>query len=481
MYIPRRRTLKKKCNFTTYQSSAEPITTLIDSGATENFINYRTVMKYRLGTQKLPQEWKILNVDGTENRAGLIKHCVHLYIKCGNQQKRTKFFVTNLGKEQAILGYPWLEEFNPAINWGEGKLTGTSVHLKTPNAVAREQLNNHIRQMEVEEIRKTTVAQQMAEKHLKASNKAKTIIPDEYQIHAKVFSEKEAERFPPSREWDHRIPLKKDTPDTINAKLFSLPQKNRDAIQTWVQKMLDKDFIQRSDSKYRHSMFTVPKKDGTFRIVQDFRSVNKYTEKDVTLLPSIHEAIEGLGNKTLFSKYNIREGYNNIQIVPEDRWKAAFKTHMGLFEPKVMLFGLQGAPGTFSRMIAVNVAPMYREFPADRFKHYMDNCLIATGNGELMLHRQMNHRLLQIFEEHSYFLKLSKCVFEQPEVDFLGIRLGHGEISIDPSKIARIKDWPTVLKSVKEVRSTLGVLGFQRPFIPGFATIAKPLTNLLKK
>jgi len=154
---------------------------------------------------------------------------------------------------------------------------------------------------------------------------------------------------------------------------------------------------------------------------------------------------------------------------------------MGLFEPKVMLFGLQGAPGTFSHMIVVDVAPMYREFPENQFKHYMDDCLVATGKGEIKLHHAMNHRLLQIFKEHSYFLKPSKCIFEQPEVDFLGIRLGHGEISIDPSKIAGIKEWPTTLKSVKEVQSTLGVLGFQRPFIPGFATIAKPLTNLLKK
>src|SRR6266850_3147492 len=245
--------------------------------------------------------------------------------------------------------------------------------------------------------------------------------------------------------------------------------------------MLDKGFIQRSDSRYGHSTFTVPKKDGTFCIIQDFRPVNKYTEKDVTPLPSIQEAIEGLGDKTLFSKYDICEGYNNIQIIPEDQWKVAFKTHMGLFEPNVMLFGLQGAPGTFSCMIAVDVAPMYREFPANRFKHYMDDCLVATAKGELALHRQMNHHLLQIFKEHSYFLKPSKCVFEQPEVDLLGVHLGHGEISIDPSKIARIKEWPTTLKSVKEVRSMLGILGFQCPFIPGFADIAKPLTNLLKK
>ena len=208
--------------------------------------------------------------------------------------------------------------------------------------------------MEVEEIWKTTVTQQMAEKYDKPST-IESVIPPEYQSHVKVFSEKEAKQFPPSREWDHRIPLKKDTLDSINGKMFSLPQLGQDTIQTWVQKMLDKGFIQRSDSKYGHSTFTVPKKDGTFRIVQDFRLVNKYMEKDVTPLPSIQEAIEGLGDKTLFSKYDIWEGYNNIQIVPEDHWKAAFKTHMGLFEPNIMLFGLQGAPGTFSHMIVVDV------------------------------------------------------------------------------------------------------------------------------
>jgi len=259
-----------------YQTQAEQIA-LIDSGATENFIDYRTVAKLRLGITKLPQQQKIFNVDGTENKAGLIKHCVHLYIKYGNQQKQSKFFVTNLGKEQAILGYPWLEEFNPEINWRDGKLNRTRVKLKTPTAVTKEQLKNHIRQMEVKEIRKTTVAQQMAEKHFNRANK--TDIPPEYQIHAKVFSEKEAERFPPSKEWDHRIPLKKDVLDSINLKLFSLPQPGQEAIQTWVQKMLDKDFIQRSDSKYGHSTFTVPKKDGTFQIIQDFRPVNKYMEK----------------------------------------------------------------------------------------------------------------------------------------------------------------------------------------------------------
>jgi hypothetical protein len=153
----------------------------------------------------------------------------------------------------------------------------------------------------------------------------------------------------------------------------------------------------------------------------------------------------------------------------------------GLFKLNVMLFSLQGAPKTFSQMIAINIAPMYHEFLQNWFKHYMDNCLIATAEGELQLHQQMSHRLLDLFEQHSYFLKPSKCMFKQPEVDFLGIRLGHGKITIDPSKIAGIGKWPSILKNIKEVQSTLGVPRFQRPFIPEFASIARPLTNLLKK
>jgi hypothetical protein len=155
--------------------------------------------------------------------------------------------------------------------------------------------------------------------------------------------------------------------------------------------------------------------------------------------------------------------------------------HISLFEPTVMMFGLQGAPRIFSRMITVDVAPMYCKFPLNRFKHYMDDCLIAMANSELKLHCQMNHCLLDIFEEHSYFLKPLKCEFERTKIDFLGVHLGNGQITIDPSKIAGIKEWPRTLKSIKEVCSTLGVLSIQQPFIPGFAHIAKPLTGLLKK
>ena len=145
-----------------------------------------------------------------------------------------------------------------------------------------------------------------------------------------------------------------------------------------------------------------------------------------------------------------------------------------------MSFGLCNAPGTFSRFIAHVITPLYKKYPG-RFRHYMDNILIATKDGEDKLHEQICHELFELFKKESLFLKPSKCEFEKDEVDFLGVRLGHGVATVNPSKLEGITKWPRILKNVKEVRSTLGVLGFQRPFIPGFADIARPLTNLLKK
>jgi hypothetical protein len=83
-----------------------------------------------------------------------------------------------------------------------------------------------------------------------------------------------------------------------------------------------------------------------------------------------------------------------------------------------MPFRLCNTLGTFTRGLGNDVQPMYKEFPANCFKHYMDNCLIATREGELDLHRKMVHKMLEIFEEKSYFLKPSKCEFKKEEVDF---------------------------------------------------------------
>ena len=112
----------------------------------------------------------------------------------------------------------------------------------------------------------------------------------------------------------------------------------------------------------------------------------------------------------------------------------------------------------------------------------MDNWAIGTPDTPegTRLHREIVHFILELFELHLYFLKPSKCMFEKDHIDFLGFQICAGCTHIDPVKIDGIKQWPEELKSKKEIRQFLGVVGYQRPFIANFAKLALPLTHLLK-
>jgi len=115
------------------------------------------------------------------------------------------------------------------------------------------------------------------------------------------------------------------------------------------------------------------------------------------------------------------------------------------------------------------------------FENYMHDCSIMTGEGEDDLHCQIITEFLQVLRENHLFLQPTKCLFKKDEINFLGMCLNHHRITIDPGKLAGIHNWPHTLGNVKEVRKILGVLGYQWPFIPNFASFARPLTNLLKK
>jgi RNase H-like domain found in reverse transcriptase/Integrase zinc binding domain len=123
--------------------------------------------------------------------------------------------------------------------------------------------------------------------------------------------------------------------------------------------------------------------------------------------------------------------------------------------------------------------PLKDKYPGMLFV-YMDDILIAMTD-DLLLHRRIIHDVLNLLEAESFFLKPSKCKFERTSINYLGIVVSNGAISIDPTKRDGLASWPEQLATVKQVRSTLRVFGYQRPFIRGFANIAKPLTKLTKK
>jgi Retroviral aspartyl protease len=205
---------------------------LIDSGATENFIDYRTAIRWRVKTKRLHRPRKVYNVDGTENQGGIISESCVLHVRRGERQIAQRFYVTNLGQDRIILGYPWLREFNPEIDWEEGTLVGDRVRLEEIG-IAWE----GYRQQQIK-IRKTHFAQDwaiQAKDQRQQESVEEQGIPEEYQRHHKVFSDQQATRFPPSRPEDHAIKLVSGAPETISCKVYPLTLAEHEATKKFLE------------------------------------------------------------------------------------------------------------------------------------------------------------------------------------------------------------------------------------------------------
>ena len=148
----------------------------------------------------------------------------------------------------------------------------------------------------------------------------------------------------------------------------------------------------------------------------------------------------------MFTKVNIRWGYNNIRIKPRDEWKAAFLTSEGLFEPTMMFFGLTNSPTTFQMMINT----IFRlGVAAGHMLVYMDNIMIHTKRRKdkteeqhLQQHCKLVHKMLDKLEANDLYLKPEKCAFEQDEIKYLGVIVGKGHLCMDPKKLKGVVDYP---------------------------------------
>ena len=178
----------------------------------------------------------------------------------------------------------------------------------------------------------------------------------------------------------------------------------------------------------------------------------------------------------LFRSFDIRWGYNNVRIKQGDEWKAAFITNKGLYEPRVMFFGLTNSPATFQTMMNAIFA---EELLEGWLTIYMDDILVHTDD-DIRKHRTLVHRVLDKLRQHDLFLKPEKCLFEKRSMEFLGVILGKGTIQMDPTKLKGVADWPTP-RTVRDVRAFLGFTGFYRYFVPNYSLIARPLIKLTRK
>jgi hypothetical protein len=252
-----------------------------------------------------------------------------------------------------------------------------------------------------------------------------------------------------------------------------MPPNELAELKIQLQDLLEKGFIRPSSSPWGCPAIFVKKKDQTLRMCVDYRPLNEVTIKNKYPLPRIDILFDQLTGARVFSKIDLRSGYHQIRIRPEDIPKTAFTTRYGLFEYLVMSFRLTNALAHFTYLMNSVFMPDLDKFVVV----FIDDILIYSKNEEE--HAQHLRVVLTRLREHQLYAKFSKCVFWLEEIQFLGHVLSARGIAVDPSKIKDILEWkpPT---TVHQVRSFLGLAGYYRRFIPDFSKLVKPITSQLK-
>jgi hypothetical protein len=420
------------------------ITALVDSGATENFMNLTYAKWLHLPIIKLPNPRKLFNVDRTENKAGELLFYMDLQVQSGGQSITLRFFLSDLGEHKAILGYSWFAAVQPWIDWKKGWIDHTQlpIILHVPNAQCAQFVPWTCNIPRVQPphqyyIGRATIHLCMNTKWIEEPDLDKIL--KEFWQYNKVFSKEKSQCLPYHTIWDHAIKLLPNAPATLPGRLLPLTKLEKEEMQKFIKEHLQCGTIRESWSPYTANFFFVKKKDGKLRPVQDYWPINKWTKKNCNVSPLIPQTIDCLSGCTLFTKFDIRWGYNNVHIKDRDEWKAAFLTPEGLFEPTVMFFGLTNSPATFQMMINTIFC---KEVAQGWLSVYMDDIVIHTkprpdksDSQHQEHHEQLTHQVLQKLHDNDLYLKPSKCEFMKDEIKYLGVIIGKNQMHMDPSKL----------------------------------------------
>lgn len=271
---------------------------------------------------------------------------------------------------------------------------------------------------------------------------------------------------------EHRIET--GTSNPVHSSPYRVSEVERRVIQKQVQKMREEGIITLSHSPWSSSVVLVRKKNGEIRFCVDYRRLNALTVKDVYPLPRIEDVLHRLSGARFFTSLDLESGFWQVPMAKEHREKTAFVTPDGLFEFLCLPFGLCGAPPTFQRL-------MDRVLDGLKWTEclvYMDDILVFGGS--IKEHNERLHRVLQAIENAGLTLNARKCAFGTSSVVYLGHRIDRLGISPDHTKLEAVRQFPRP-NNITKLRAFLGMASFYRRFIHNFASIARPLHNLLKK
>jgi len=258
-------------------------------------------------------------------------------------------------------------------------------------------------------------------------------------------------------------------------RVYSLSREEREEVQAFVEDQLRKRYIQPSKSPQTSLVHFVAKKDGTRRMVQDYQHINQWTIKNRYPLPLIADILDGVGKRKVFTKLDLRWGYNNVRIKEGDEWKAAFTIYIEAYEPTVMYFGLTNSSATFQMMMNNLFRDLINQGDTATF---IDDILVATDTEEE--HDELVEEVLKRLEENDLFVKPKKYKWKVREIEFLGVVISPRGVEMQKKKVEGVLNWPAS-QNVKEVQKFLGLTNYYRRFIKDFTRLAALLHVLVRK
>lgn len=390
-----------------------------------------------------------------------------------------------------ILGRSWGKKHQPALNWKDYSMVrtrndGTKVRILPRNVQQSKDFS--IRKMSFKkmarEIRRGNCELFMARlvnngpeadqeninsvNQVKSDSRFKKLI-NEY---ADVFRQELPDELPPKRAFEFEIRTD-PTQSPASRPVIRLSYAEQQELKRQLDGLLKKGLIRHSTSPYGAPVFFIKKREGDLRMVCDYRGLNKMTIKDANPLPLIEETLDQLAEAVIFSRFDLVGAYHQLRIKEEDIHKTAIRTRFGSFEWRVLCFGLTNAPAAFTRL----AADIFKEFNGDFLAFYLDDVIIYSKSIEE--HLVHVRKFLELLRKHKLLAKGSKCEVGQKEVFFLGQFVSEGKIRMDDSLVKAVEEWPTPTCE-KDVQKFLGLSGYYRKFIRGYADIARPISDLIR-
>jgi len=264
-----------------------------------------------------------------------------------------------------------------------------------------------------------------------------------------------------------------------NKTIFQPPYRvapvQREKLKLLIDQMIISDIVEPSRSNYAAPVFLIPKKEkGEYRFLVDYRKLNNETISDKHPIPRSQDLFKSLEGAKYYSSIDMAQGYFQLPIKIEDRYKTAFITDFGLYQFKRIPKGFKNSGPIFQRIIN----NIFSDYLYKTMVAYLDDICCFGKDFESSLERLKT--ILTQLDEAGLKLKTNKCVFFSSKIELLGHEVSNNGIIPLEKNVEAIKKFP-IPKKVKDVRSFIGLTSYYRKYILNFAKIASPLTDLTKK